>query len=138
MAGWWTWCSAETIEATSGRVLADAIPRTRYSSVAWRPDGSGFFYTRYPDPAAMPPGEAEYNSHAFFHRLGFVDVHLVYRPTARNRSGAAAALCVGKGDHDISLDARRQLVAYHRCVIRATGSRAPRAADLVDLVVEAR
>ncbi len=73
----------------------------------------------------------------FEHPLSSADAHLVYRFAVPNRSGAGAAPCVGKGDHDISLNARGQLVGDDRCVIATTGSGAPRAADLNYLVVEA-
>ena len=41
----------------------DEIPNTRACSVAWEPDGAGFFYTRYPE------GD-EYNRTVHHHRLG--------------------------------------------------------------------
>jgi prolyl oligopeptidase len=64
------WSTLRVVETATGRVLPDAIARTRYSSVAWLPDNSGFFYTRYPAPGTVPPGQEHYNSHAFFHALG--------------------------------------------------------------------
>jgi prolyl oligopeptidase len=38
--------------------------------VAWEADGHGFFYTRYPEPGTVPPGEEEYHSHVFHHVIG--------------------------------------------------------------------
>ncbi|MBA3336378.1 MAG: S9 family peptidase [Chloroflexia bacterium] len=64
------WSTLRIVDSDTGATLAEAIPRTRYSSVAWLPDNSGFFYTRYPDPGSVPPGEEEYNSHVFWHALG--------------------------------------------------------------------
>jgi prolyl oligopeptidase len=58
------------VEVASGRVLDDRIPDTRFSSVAWLPDGSGFYYTRYPAEGTVPPGEERYNSRVRFHELG--------------------------------------------------------------------
>jgi prolyl oligopeptidase len=58
------------LEVAGGRARADVIPRTRYCSLAWLPDGSGFYYTRYPAPGEVPPGQENYNNHVFFHRLG--------------------------------------------------------------------
>jgi prolyl oligopeptidase len=58
------------VEVATGEHLDVAIPRTRACSMAWRPDASGFFYTRYPDPADVPEGEAEYHRFAYHHRLG--------------------------------------------------------------------
>jgi prolyl oligopeptidase len=57
-------------EVDTGALRPDRIPRTRYSSLAWEPDSGGFYYTRYPMPGAVPPGEEEYHRHLFHHRLG--------------------------------------------------------------------
>jgi len=51
------------MEVASGRVLPDRIPDCRAASVAWLPDGSGFWYTRY------PTGD-EYHRHVCWHTLG--------------------------------------------------------------------
>jgi prolyl oligopeptidase len=51
------------IRTSTGDQLTDEIPDTRAASVGWLPDGSGFFYTRYPE------GD-EYNRRVFLHRLG--------------------------------------------------------------------
>ncbi len=58
------------IETETGAHRPDTIPHTRYSSLGWLPDGSGFYYTRYPAPGTVPAGQENYNSHVFFHRLG--------------------------------------------------------------------
>jgi prolyl oligopeptidase len=57
-------------DVASGDVLADRIPDTRFCSVAWLPDASGFYYTRYPAKGSVPPGEEHYNTRVRFHRLG--------------------------------------------------------------------
>ena len=70
------WCAPPMVSA-----LSDVIPHTRAASVAWEPDGSGFFYTRYPDGG-------EYHRSVFWHGLGtrWADDPLVWRaadePTA--------------------------------------------------------
>ena len=51
------------LDVASGRVLPDRISDTRAASVAWAPDHSGFWYTRY------PAGD-EYHRHVRFHVLG--------------------------------------------------------------------
>lgn len=58
------------LDVASGTLLPDRIPHTRHSSVAWEPDGGGFYYTRYPTPGSVPPGEEHYHQHVFYHRLG--------------------------------------------------------------------
>ncbi|MBV9577472.1 MAG: prolyl oligopeptidase family serine peptidase, partial [Chloroflexi bacterium] len=49
---------------------ADRIPHTRAASIAWLPDSSGFYYTRYPVPGSVPVGDEVYHRHVFLHRLG--------------------------------------------------------------------
>ncbi len=51
------------IDVRTGAHLADSIPNTRASSIAWLPDNSGFWYLRY------PPGD-NYHRHVYFHRIG--------------------------------------------------------------------
>jgi len=50
--------------------LSDLITRTRYTSVAWKKDKSGFYYTRYPAFGTVPEGEEDYHQHLFYHSLG--------------------------------------------------------------------
>jgi prolyl oligopeptidase len=57
-------------DVASGKDRADVIERTRYSSVAWLPDASGFYYTRYPRLGTVPKAQENYNRHVFFHKLG--------------------------------------------------------------------
>ena len=60
----------QVIERASGKLLAEKIERTRAASIAWLPDSSGFYYTRYPRPGDVPAGEEMYNRRVFFHQLG--------------------------------------------------------------------
>ncbi len=54
----------------TGKDLPDVISRTRACSVAWRPDGRGFYYTRYPAPGTVPAAEEKYHRHVYTHVLG--------------------------------------------------------------------
>ena len=58
------------LDLHSGTVLGDRIPHTRAADLAWLPDGTGFYYTRYPSPGEVPPGEEHYHRAIYFHRLG--------------------------------------------------------------------
>jgi len=58
------------VDVASGDVHADRIPDTRFCSLAWLPDSTGFYYTRYPGRGSVPPGEEHYNTRVRFHRLG--------------------------------------------------------------------
>lgn len=58
------------IETKTGTLLPDTIERTRAASIAWVPDNSGFYYTRYPKKGDVPAGQEMYNRHVFYHELG--------------------------------------------------------------------
>ena len=67
----------------SGQDLEDVIRFCRFTSVAWIKGNGGFFYSRFPDPAAAPPEEVSRNNQVFFHRLGAPqeqDTPVFYRP----------------------------------------------------------
>jgi prolyl oligopeptidase len=70
------------LDVEQGRLLEDRIPRTRAASLAWLPDGLGFYYTRYPAPGDVPPGEDPYHRAVYFHQLGTdpASDQLVYQP----------------------------------------------------------
>lgn len=51
------------VDAASGSLQAEAIPDTRYASVAWSPGDTEFFYTRF------PPG-GQYDARVYRHVLG--------------------------------------------------------------------
>jgi prolyl oligopeptidase len=58
------------IETATGRALPAAIDRTRFASLAWMKDDSGFYYTRHPKIGDVPAGEEVYHVKAFYHQLG--------------------------------------------------------------------
>ncbi|HXG47818.1 MAG TPA: S9 family peptidase, partial [Methylomirabilota bacterium] len=61
-------------ETASGRRREDSVPRvqgpTAGGSVAWKGDGSGVFYTRYPRPGERPEADLGFYQQVYFHRLG--------------------------------------------------------------------
>lgn len=61
-------------ETASGKQLPDVVPRAQYptggGSVAWNADGSGFYYTRYPQGDERPKDDANFFMQVYFHRLG--------------------------------------------------------------------
>jgi prolyl oligopeptidase len=65
------WSVLRVLDVDRGIPLpGEEIPRARACSVAWLPDGSGFYYTRYPEPGAVPAGEEHYHRRVFLHALG--------------------------------------------------------------------
>ena len=65
---WRTW---KVRDVESGNDLDDLVQWVKFSSIAWMPDGSGFFYGRYAEPQEGQEltGTNE-NQRLFFHRLG--------------------------------------------------------------------
>jgi prolyl oligopeptidase len=73
------------MEVETGVVLPDRIPRTRAAELAWLPDSTGFYYTRYPAPGQAPDGEEHYHRAIYFHRLGTdpAEDPLVFKPAEK-------------------------------------------------------
>ncbi|MFJ9690867.1 prolyl oligopeptidase family protein [Kitasatospora sp. NPDC101183] len=57
------------LDVDTGRRLDGPIDRVRRSTVAWLPDGTGFYYVRrlHPD---LNPGEGQYHRRVRLHRIG--------------------------------------------------------------------
>jgi prolyl oligopeptidase len=58
------------IDAATGKLLPDQIDRTRFTSLAWKKDSSGFYYTKHPKKGEVPAGEEVYHVKVFYHALG--------------------------------------------------------------------
>jgi prolyl oligopeptidase len=75
----------QVLDVDTGAILSDRIPHTRAADLAWLPDRTGFYYTRYPGPGEAPQGEEHYHRAVHFHRLG-ADPHqdpLVFKPAEK-------------------------------------------------------
>ena len=57
-------------DVVTGEDLHDRILGTKFVSIAWVPDGSGFYYTRFPAPGSVPEADENYFCSVWFHRLG--------------------------------------------------------------------
>ncbi len=65
---WRTW---HVLEVPTGRRLDDELHWSKFSGATWLPDGSGFFYSRYPAPEEGATYEAENkNPQLVLHKLG--------------------------------------------------------------------
>jgi len=65
---WLTW---RVREVETAQDLPDEIRWSKFSSAAWLPDGSGFFYSRYDEPAeGTDYTGANYFQKVYLHRLG--------------------------------------------------------------------
>ncbi len=53
-----------------GTDLPDRLLWVKFASISWTKDGGGFFYTRFPEPGTVAPGDENYFNKVYYHRLG--------------------------------------------------------------------
>ena len=65
------WREWKVLDTATGKPLADHLKWVKFSGVSWKPDGSGFYYSRYDEPKK---GEeftgVNYFQKLYFHKLG--------------------------------------------------------------------
>lgn len=65
---WRTW---HVLDVKSGTVLPDRVKWNKFSDISWDADGSGFYYTRFPEPKAGEEYRAGNRGAQFYrHRIG--------------------------------------------------------------------
>ncbi|WP_448503064.1 prolyl oligopeptidase family serine peptidase [Sphingomonas sp.] len=65
------WRTVRVLDVDSGQVLPDKVEWVKFSNLAWAKDGSGFFYSRFPEPKADQQFQAlNENQAVYFHKLG--------------------------------------------------------------------
>jgi prolyl oligopeptidase len=57
-------------DVDSGADRADRLQWAKFVAIDWVKDGSGFYYTRFPEPGTVPSGNEHYFNKVYFHRLG--------------------------------------------------------------------
>ncbi len=63
------WSEISILDVNTGNQFSEKIPRARWSSIIWKNDNSGFYYTRFPKIGEVPVGQEVFNSHIRYHRL---------------------------------------------------------------------
>lgn len=87
-------------EIDSGRDFDELLQWCRFTTIAWHPDGSGFFYSRFPDPNTVAPEDRMHYNRVYWHRLGTPqsDDELIYeRPD--NKELSFAPVVTEDGEH---------------------------------------
>ena len=65
------WQEWRVRDVGAGADLPTRLPYSKFSGAAWLPDGSGFFYNRYDEPAGgLQATAATYSPRIWLHRLG--------------------------------------------------------------------
>jgi prolyl oligopeptidase len=73
-------------DAATGADRPDRLLWVKFASIAWVPDGTGFYYTRFPEPGSVPDGDEHYFNRVHSHRLGDAQEHdalVFHRPDER-------------------------------------------------------
>jgi prolyl oligopeptidase len=65
------WQEWHVRDVATGQDLPDIVRWSKFSGASWKTDGSGFYYSRYDEPASESKfKDANYNHKVYFHRLG--------------------------------------------------------------------
>ncbi|MBT9134488.1 MAG: Prolyl endopeptidase [Firmicutes bacterium] len=93
------WQEIRVLAVDNGQEDPDVLHHVKFTNIAWLPDGSGFFYSRFQDPTTAKPGEESYHNKVYFHTLGTAqsDDKLIYeRPDFRELGFSPAVSEDGK------------------------------------------
>lgn len=65
------WRTVHVVDVATGETLDDTLAWVKFSGLAWAANGSGFFYSRFPEPRPGDEHQALNHDHAvYFHRIG--------------------------------------------------------------------
>ena len=114
------WVRFRFRDVESGEDLDDRLDKLKFSSVAWRKDGSGFFYSRYTDGAPDEgPDNPEVSYQVYYHELGTEQRQdkLIYHDPARK--GIQMSASVSADDRFLILDITWESRIANRLYYRA-------------------
>ena len=65
------WRTVRVLDVASGQQTADEVKWVKFSALEWAKDGSGFYYSRFPEPREDETfQQLNQNQSIYFHRLG--------------------------------------------------------------------
>ncbi|HEX4694889.1 prolyl oligopeptidase family serine peptidase [Sphingomonas sp.] len=65
------WRTVKVLDVDTGKMLDDDVEWVKFSGLAWAKDGSGFYYSRFPEPAEGKKFQSTNENQAvYFHKLG--------------------------------------------------------------------
>ena len=64
------WQELRIRDVDSGEDHEEVLEYCKFTGVAWKTDGSGFFYNRFPDPDTVPEEDRNNYSRVYWHALG--------------------------------------------------------------------
>ena len=94
------WRIVRVMDVATGKDLSDEIRWVKFSALDWAKDGSGFYYSRFPEPAEGAAFQSLNENHVvYFHRLGTpqsADVAIHATPDKPKLNNAAVVSDDGK------------------------------------------
>ncbi|MBS4171772.1 prolyl oligopeptidase family serine peptidase [Bacillus sp. FJAT-49736] len=64
------WQELHIIDITSGEKQPDHIQYVKFTGIAWAPDHTGFYYSRFPEPGTVSKEDESNFNKVYFHKLG--------------------------------------------------------------------
>ncbi|MDH5423183.1 MAG: S9 family peptidase, partial [Acidimicrobiia bacterium] len=64
------WQTISFLEVETGEQLPDRLVNVKFTTMAWAPDGSGIFYSRFPTELEVPDAAASTHQRVYFHTIG--------------------------------------------------------------------
>ncbi|NIM20188.1 MAG: prolyl oligopeptidase family serine peptidase [Candidatus Latescibacteria bacterium] len=83
------WQDVRIRKVDSGEDYGDLLKWTKFTSIAWKHDNSGFYYNRFPDPSTLPDEDHTKYNRVYWHKLGTPQLEdkLVYGPEEQKELG---------------------------------------------------
>jgi prolyl oligopeptidase len=64
------WQTISVLDVEAGTELPDRLRNVKFTSIAWLPDGSGFFYSRFPTEDEVPDAPPSTHQRVYSHLIG--------------------------------------------------------------------
>ena len=87
------WRTIKLVDAATGAELPDRVEWAKFTGIAWKPDGSGFFYSRFEAPKEGAKFQSlNLNQQVYFHKVGTAQSAdtLIYATPDRPKLGHGA------------------------------------------------
>ncbi|MCA9796248.1 MAG: S9 family peptidase, partial [Candidatus Eremiobacteraeota bacterium] len=86
------WQEVYVRDLDTGKDLSDKLEWCKFTSIAWTPDNTGFFYSRFPDPATVAKEDQTNYNRVYYHRVGDAqaDDQLVFKDDEKKHLGYSA------------------------------------------------
>lgn len=64
------WQTIRIRKVETGEDLWDLLQWVKFTTIAWKPDNSGFYYNRFPQPESISPADEGCYNKVYFHQIG--------------------------------------------------------------------